>query len=169
MDTGAADVGFEGGAGSGEVGGEVAHGDGFFEGGGEGAGSDAADLGVVGEEEGTFAGDAFAGEFEADAFGAVGALFDFSEGLLADEGGFVEFDREAETCGVGIDTFVHLVAVEGHGGFESEGITAAETAGEDAVRGTGLHQDFPELNPVVGGDDDFETVFAGVSGAADEE
>ncbi|MCY1394715.1 hypothetical protein D9M68_459440 [compost metagenome] len=62
------------------------------------------------------------------------------------------------------DFFAHVLAVEVHAGFQAQGVAGAEADGGDA----GAHQFVEEAGGLIGGEHDFQAVFAGVTGTGDE-
>ncbi len=148
---------------------DVGHGDGAFEGGGHGSGGDGADGFAVEGDGHALAGGAGTVDEEADEFLFEACGFEFSEGFDADEF-FFEIDGPAEASGEGVGIFGEFVAVEGHAGFEAEGVACAEAGGfEDLVFTIAFEE---VVDGEVGGGvpaDDFRAIFAGVSGAEDGE
>ncbi len=104
-------------------------------------------------------------------FGPPAGL-DCGEGFAAYEvGAFVELGVAAEIGFEDVDGVGDLVAVEGHGGFEAEGVARAEAAGQDAEFRAGCEDFVPDAaaGGLVGGDVDLEAVLAGVAGAGDHD
>jgi hypothetical protein len=67
-------------------------------------------------------------------------------------------------CLEGVGFVVHVLAVEVHGGLQPQGVPRPQAAGGN----TAIQQKLPELLSVVGVEQQFCTVFAGVARASTE-
>lgn len=166
----AADFDLDGFAEFGMGGGDVAHADAEVHGGALGAADDFADLlGAVGGPDrvmGAGRGGSV-GHFEGDQGFFDVAFFLFEKFFAAGEFAFFEGDETGEAGFDGGGLFVEFVSVEGVANFGAQGVARAEAGGFDAVGFAGLEDAIPDGFDDFGGGDEFETIFAGVAGAAD--
>lgn len=163
----ASDFDLEWGAWGGVGDGEVGHADAVLQGGREGAAADLAKRLTFGGEDGVVrarrrggAGHAESGEFAPEAGG-----FFFEEGVLADEGFFVEGDEEAQARLERGVVWGEVVAVEGVAHFEAERVAGTEAAGESALVLDGCDNALKPVGRGGGGHEELEAVFAGVAGS----
>ena len=105
-------------------------------------------------------------EQQTDLFDGNAFFFQCQQGGFADEIAVFVFqiNRPTHACFERAGVVVHIVAVEVHAGFHAQGVARAEAAGLYA----GLLQGFEECDGFGAGQDDFDAVFAGVTGAGDK-
>lgn len=144
------------------------------------AACDCADLRVADFNSHALARGAFA--FDQDAhelLGRAAGIAGFLEGFHSDEGlaafvfVFIEGDCEIYAARQGVDVFAEFVAVEGHACFEPECVPRAQACGLEQCLGLcdfGIFEEQLEGH-VYGacGEDRFDSILAGVAGAADDD
>src|SRR3954471_5031542 len=111
-----------------------------------GAGGDSPNLFSVGRKYGvTVAGDAAIGHFEAGelAFGAAPGSYGF-ERIAADEVALVELGVALQAGLEDVDLIRDLMAVQGHGGLEAQGVARTKATGEDAELLAGFQHLVPD-------------------------
>ena len=84
------------------------------------------------------------------------------------KGALTELDRPAQPGVERVGGLVHVVAVESQAGLQPAGVAGAEPAGKDTRVSAGLEQRPPDLDGVLGGNEELKAVLARVAGAGDE-
>ena len=163
-----ADFDFDGLMSLGESGGDVGEADPRLEGGRKGTAGGFGDLlitdkdGVVGAGRG-----AGADHFEGDEAALDSLGFLFGKGGATDKIGFREIHEKAQSRLEGGGLVIEIGAVEWVAHFEAEGIARAEATGFDGEGQAFLEDGVPSFDGDSGWAEDFESVFARVTGSGD--
>ena len=105
-------------------------------------------------------GDSLVSQFDTHEFLGNAFCLLLGEGILADELFLVKFYKHAETCHDGRNLGRQFIAIKGQSYFETKGVAASQSTGLAA--GTG-HQFIPAFADKIGCAVDFETIFASIA------
>ena len=89
------------------------------------------------------------------------------ESFLSDEVSLVHLDEDGKQSFLRGDGIVHLMSVKRHSGFKSQGISCAESAGDETLIFAGFHKCFPDVGSLVPRHVDLNAFFAGIAGGGD--
>ena len=133
---------------------------------GQTAARTAGRTGTVPLQGSPFPDDAPAGDLQA--YPAAGGLALGFQGRLADKVRLVHLDEGIQPGFQGGDLLGELMAVQGHGSLQPQGIPGPQPAGDEAVLRPLLQQKIPHGPGVLGFQVDLKPVLAGIAGAGED-